>query len=249
MNTIDNATVEAKIRDGYNFDFGKYISDGFNIFVKEWLMFSLYGLVSLLIILFSAVTVVGILFVAMPTMLGFSIATEKVERGERLEFNDFFGAFKNLGNYAVLMLIIIGITILLYTPFLLFFIIIEAGKGSDGLAAVAGIFIMFYYLFIYVAMYALQASVIFAPYLIHYGNYSGLDAFKTSIKLFKKQPWWILLFVFVVGMISGIGYIACIIGVFASMAAGAIMNYAMVKDVLMNAEHSEIDQIGNQAYH
>lgn len=249
MNRIDNANVEAKIRDGYNFDFGKYISDGFNIFSKEWLMFSLYGLVSLLIILFSALTVVGILFVAMPTMLGFSIAAEKVERGERLEFNDFFGAFKNLGDYAILMLITIGIVIVLYVPFILFFVVIEAGNGSEGLAAIAGILIMFYYFFIYAAMYVLQASIIFAPYLIHYGNYSGLDAFKISIKLFKKQPWWILLFVFVVGMISSIGYFACLIGIFASMAVGAVINYKMVKDVLMSSEHNEIDQIGNQAYH
>lgn len=249
MNKIELSTVEAKIQNGYNFDFGKYISDGFEIFKKEWLLFSLYGLVSLLIILFSAVTIVGIFFVIMPAMLGFSVAAEKVERGETLEFNDFFGAFKNLGNYAILMLIIIGITLVLYIPLVFFLFLIEAGNQSEGLIAVAGIFFVFYYLFIYAAMYALQASVIFAPYLIHYGNYSGYEAFKASIKLFRKQPWWILLFVFVIGMISSIGYFACLIGIFASLAAGSLMNYAMIKDILMNAEHSEIDQIGNQAYH
>lgn len=249
MNRIDNVTVEAKISNGYNFDFGKYISDGFKIFSKEWLMFSLYGLVSLLIIVFSAVSIVGIFFFIIPTMMGFSVAAEKVERDERLEFNDFFGAFKNFGNYAVLILVLIGVSVILYLPFLFFIFILEIGNQSDGMAAFAGVLFFIYYMFLYVAMYVLQASVIFAPFLIHYGNYSGLDALKASLKIFRKQPWWVLLFVFVVGIISSIGYFVCIIGIFASIAVGAVINYSMVKDILMNSEHSEIDEIGNQAYH
>ncbi len=247
MLKIERATVEAKIQNGYNFDFGKYISDGFNIFSKEWLLFSLYGLISFLIILFSVVTVFGALFFVMPAMLGFSVAAEKVERGERLEFNDFFGAFKNFGNYAVLMLIIIAIVMLVYIPVIGFFVMLEQAQGIDRnpLIALLGVF---YYLFMYAVMYILQSAVIFAPYLIHYGNYSGYDAFKESIKLFRKQFWWILLFLFVLGMISSVGYFVCLIGVFASIAAGSVMSYAMVKDILMNPEHSEIDQIGSHGY-
>lgn len=249
MNRIERADVEAKIQNGYNFDFAKYLNDGFEIFKKEWLMFSLYGLVSLIIVMLSVITIVGAFLFVIPALLGFAVAAEKVENGQNLEFGDFFGAFKNLADYAVLTLIIVGISIIIYSPFILFFFILELGRDSEGAMIAASIFMVLYYFFLYMASFLLQSSVIFASYLIHYGNYSGYDAFVTSIKLFKKQPWWILLFVFVVGIISCVGYLLCIIGIFASLAAGALIQYAMVKDILSNPEHSEIDHIGTQAYH
>lgn len=38
MNKISPSTVEQRIQNGYNFDLGKYISEGFTIFSKEWLL-------------------------------------------------------------------------------------------------------------------------------------------------------------------------------------------------------------------
>lgn len=248
MNRIDSATVEAKIRDGYNFDFGKYISDGFNIFAKEWLMFSLYGLVSTIILSISLFTVIGFILILYPTMLGFSIAAEKVERGERLEFNDFFGAFKNLGQFAVLGLIVFGgIVLILAIYFLMIFAMTANPSQEPNPIAMLGIMLFFFVAII--GYYILQVLMIFTPYLIHYGNYSAVDAIKTSISVAKKNFWWLLLFVFVVGIIASIGQYACLIGMFPSMAVAAVIQYVMAKDVLMNSEHSEIDQIGNQAYH
>lgn len=248
MNRIDSATVEAKIRDGYNFDFGRYISDGFNIFAKEWLMFSLYALVSTIILVVSAFTVVGFVLLLYPTLLGFPVAAEKVERGERLEFNDFFGAYKNFGQYAVLGMIVlfcIGLIVGIY----LFMIFATTADPSREPNPILMMGVMLFFFVAIIAYYALQVLLIFTPYLIHYGNYSAVDAIKKSFEVAKKKFWWLLLFVFVVGVIASIGQYACLIGMLPSMAAAALIQYVMVKDVLMTATHSEIDQIGNQAYH
>lgn len=248
MNKIDNLTVESRIKDGYNFDFGKYISDGFNIFAKEWLMFSLYALVSTIILTVALFTVFGFVLILYPTLLGFSVAAEKVERGERLEFNDFFGAFKNFGQYAVLGLLVlfcIGLIVGVY----LFMIFAMTANPSQEPNPILMMGVMLFFFVAIIGYYALQVLMIFTPYLIHYGNYSAGDAIKKSFAVAKKKFWWLLLFVFVVGVIASIGQYACLIGMFPSMAAAALMQYAMVKDVLMNSEHSEIDQIGNQPFH
>lgn len=249
MLKIDRATVDAKIQNGYSFDFGKYISDGFEIFKKEWLLFSLYGLISIFMLMLSVLSIVGIFMFIIPTVLGYSVAAEKVERGESLEFNDFFGAFKNFGDYAVLTLVTIGVSFLVLLPFGGFFILIKLSEESQAAGTILAIFFVFYYILAYIFFFLLQAGVIFAPYLIHYGNYSGYDAFVASIKLFRKQLWWIVLFLIVVSFISSVGYLACGIGIFCSIAVGYLVQYAMVKDILSSPEHNEIDQIGEQAYH
>ncbi len=251
MNKIEVATVNQKIENGYGFDFGKYITEGFEIFKKEWLLFSLYGLVSMVLMLLSFLTIIGGLFFTFPLLLGYSVAAQKVERGEALEFKDFFGAFKNYNQHFLLTLCLFVVFFVLYIPFILLFV--TAGMGSEygnspSMGAVMGILMMLYYVIFYVALFFVQGSIVFAPYLIHYGGYSATDAIKSSYKLFKKQWLMILLFIFVIGMLSSVGYFACLIGIFASMAAGTLMQYAMVKDVLMQSSYSEIDQIGNTGY-
>ncbi len=251
MNRIEVATVNQKIENGYSFDFGKYISDGFEIFKKEWVLFSLYGLVSMILMMLSFLTIIGGLFFTFPLLLGYSVAAEKVERGEPLEFKDFFGAFKNYNRHFLLTLCLFVIFLVLYIPFIFFFVSADMGMGygnSASTGALMGIFMMLYYIIFYAAIFFVQGSIVFAPYLIHYGGFSTTDAVKSSYQLFKKQWLMILLFVFVVGMISSVGYFACLIGVFASMAAGTLMQYAMVKNLLMQSSYSEIDQIGNTGF-
>lgn len=248
MAAIEQATVNERIQNGYGFDFGKYISDGFETFKKEWLLFSLYGLVSVILMMLSFITLIGALFFIFPLYLGFSVAAVKVENGETLEFRDFFAAFKNYDKYVLLAVCYFAVFLILYIPFILLFVFLDSGVeyfDSNLAGGFMGIFMMFYYVFFYVALYFLQGSMVFTPYLIHYGNYSAVDAMKTSFRLFRKQMLMIILFVFVIGILSTIGYFACLIGVFASMAAGMLMQHAMVKDILMKSSYSEIDQIGN----
>jgi uncharacterized membrane protein len=94
-------------------------------------------------------------------------------------------------------------------------------------------------------VYFVMIGLFFAPYLIHYGGYSGTEAVRSSFKLAFRNFWWLLLFVIVTGVIGSIGQYLCLVGMFASIAAASLMNYAMVKRVLMSDGFSEIDEIGN----
>ena len=85
----------------------------------------------------------------------------------------------------------------------------------------------------------------FRTFLIHFGDYTAIDAIKASIGLAKQNFWWLLLFVFTIGVLSSIGQYACIIGVFATMPIAALSAYSLVKKELMNENHQEIDEIGS----
>ncbi|MBW7871640.1 MAG: hypothetical protein H3C39_11340 [Flavobacteriia bacterium] len=246
MPRIDKLRVDEIIRDGYGFELGDYISSGFNEFKKEWLLYSLYGLVAVIIMILSLFTIVGFIFLFYPTMLGFAVASDKRQQTGVLNFSDFFGAFKNFGSYAVVGLLVFAAYLLVYVPMfaLLGFSGIFMGDHPElGMISMFGsmIFVFLGILLVYFVMIGL----FFAPYLIHYGGYSGTEAVRASFKLAFRNFWWLLLFVIITGVIGGIGQYLCLIGLFASMAAASLMNYAMIKRVLMVDAFNEIDEIGN----
>lgn len=246
MPRIDKLRVDEIIRDGYGFELGDYISSGFNEFKKEWLLYSLYGLVAVIIMILSLFTIVGFIFLFYPTMLGFAVASDKRQQTGVLNFSDFFGAYKNFGSYAVVGLLVFAAYLLVYVPMfaLLGFSGIFMGDHPElGMISMFGsmIFVFLGILLVYFVMIGL----FFAPYLIHYGGYSGTEAVRASFKLAFRNFWWLLLFVIVTGVIGSIGQYLCLVGMFASIAAASLMNYEMIKRVLMVDAFNEIDEIGN----
>lgn len=244
MPHIEKSRVEEIIKNGYQFDLGEYISRGFKVFSKEWVLFSLYCLVSCFIIFASALTIIGFVFLIFPIFMGYPIAADKVEAGEKLKFSDFFQGFKNYRSYAVLALIFVVGYALIYIPF--FFIYgFSFFDNFDGRFGVFSLSLTIVYMFVMIiGVYLLMLCLFFAPYLIHYGNYSGVEAIKASFKLSFKNFWWQLLFLLITGIIGGIGQYLCLIGMFASLPAAMVMNYMLVKTVLVNEDYVEIDEIG-----
>ena len=60
MGRILKSTVENKIKKGYEFRFGDYISEGFEIFKKEWVNFFLYAIVSSILLGIASITIIGV---------------------------------------------------------------------------------------------------------------------------------------------------------------------------------------------
>lgn len=246
MPKIDKLRVDEVIRDGYGFELGDYISNGFNEFKKEWLLYSLYGLVACLILIFSFFTIIGFILLLYPTMLGFAVASDKRNETGLLKFSDFFGAFKNFGSYAVVGLLVFAAYLLIYVPMIVLFGFSGFFMDNNPELGVFSMFGSMIFVFLGVLLvYFVMIGLFFAPYLIHYGGYSGTEAVRASFKLAFRNFWWLLLFVIITGVIGGIGQYLCLIGLFASMAAASLMNYAMIRKVLMTDSYNEIDEIGN----
>lgn len=247
MPKIQHATVDSKISQGYNFDFGRYISEGFSLFGKDIGQFVLFTFIAVLIMCVSIITIIGPNVVMICMLCGYASAAEKIENGQKVELNDFFRGFENLGNKIVLGLIYFGLTLILYIPYI--GSLISAGLFSNGyndsLAGLSVVGMMLSYFFMYVGMLLMQAALVFTPYLVHFGDYSATQAVKKSFQLYKKNFLMITIFVLIMLILSYIGVIFCLVGIFASIPILGTSYYAMIKDTLMTGEFSEIDQIGN----
>ncbi len=246
MGRILKSTVENKIKAGYEFRFGDYISEGFEIFKKEWVNFFLYAIVSSILLGIASITIIGVAFVLFPITLGFAVVADKISEGESIQFSDFFGAFKNIGQHFIVGLIYFLGYAMIIVPYVL--IILGASSGFMENSPLFGFFFggyMLLVMFFVVLLFLMQVLLFFAPFLIHFGDYTAIDAIKASIGLAKQNFWWLLLFVFTIGILSSIGQYACIIGVFATMPIAALSAYSLVKKELMKENHHEIDEIGS----
>lgn len=250
MYKIKRATVEERIQNGYHFDFGKYISDGINIFGKDFLQFVLFTLISCFLILFSVITIVGPSIIFFCTLAGYACAAEKIEKGERVSLNDFFEGYNNLGDKIVLGLIYFGFSLLLYIPYLFSFASMGSFSSTIGpnFNAIPFAFLIFSYLFIYVGMLVLNSALLFSIYLIQYGDYSGVESVKKSFQLYRKSFWMVTLFTLVLLILAYVGLMFCLIGFLFTFPILGTSFYALAKNTLMNPDHSEIDQIGNYGY-
>jgi hypothetical protein len=105
-----NNDLNELIADGYDFDFGKYISDGFDIFKKEAGSFIGFGILSGLIIAIAGMIPFGGLIVAPPLTIGFSIYSHKVAYDQSRQFSDFFKGFNGrLFGQLILVSVVSGI--------------------------------------------------------------------------------------------------------------------------------------------
>lgn len=245
--SIDPATINSRIAMGYNFDFGNYLSNGFQIFTKEWVKFTLFSVISLFISILSIITIIGPMVVYNATLIGFGTAAQKILRNEPISMSDFFEGYQKLGKLIVLSILQLGSYFILYIPFLLIYFSMIGMIYSDNFDGVVNpifsIILVAYYPVLYIGIFFISGALFFAPYLIFYGNYGVTESIKISYKLFKKNWLLIILFVLVMSILANIGVLVCGIGAFASFAMMGICYFMAMKDIILTNE-SEIDQIG-----
>lgn len=245
IRTIDQIKLEKAKTERVDIRIGDYLNQAFTIYGKHWQQFSLFALVAGLIYVFSVITLVGPYLVMFPLQMGYGNVIDKIEKGESFEFNDFFIGFQKWTKFIPFFLILIGIGLAVMIPYVL----ILGGFGifmdhSDVAAPIFGL--SFFAIFpIYMIVILIVMVVMYLPpYLIFHGNLGAVDSVKTSIAIAKKNFWYLLLFVLLFSILSQVGIYACGIGILVSMPIAYIMNYLMIKDVLLQEGNNEIDSIG-----
>lgn len=249
MKTLDYSKVEYYKTNKFKFDIGIYFNQSIELFTNNWQPFVIYSLVAALLFIVSYFTVIGMILIAYPLMIGYLIGAERAESGQSLELKDFFGGFKNIGNYFIYSIIVTVISLVVLSPYFIFtlmpLLFNDPNHLNEGLLLGTTLFGMFYMLFAIVLLFVLQACMFLVPYLIHYGNMSAIDAMKTSYAIVKNNFWWFVLFAIVVSLVSSLGMVACYIGAIASYPLGYMMVYFMLKDMLLTDEgNTEIDRLG-----
>lgn len=249
MKTLDYNKIEYYKNNKFQFDIGKYFNKSLELFQKNWQPFVIYSLVSAVIITLASFTFIGLFFVMYPLIMGFVIGAERAENKMSLELGDFFTGFKNIGNYFLLTIIIIGVALLVMLPYFIFSIlpvlVSDPENANPALMIGSSLFGMLYMFAATIFLLFLQACIYLAPYLIHYGNMGAIEALKTSYAIVKKNFWWMVLMAIVVSLVASIGAIACYIGAIVTYPLGYMMVYFMLKDmILTDDQKTEIDLLG-----
>ena len=261
MTENHKARIDNIIRNGYDFKFGDYISQGFEILQKELGLFILFTLVFFAISFASQlIPVIGPLansFIIQPALVvGFFIAAHHLNKGERIEFGVFFKGFDFLGNLALVVLIMSLIMVVCFLPFIIpaigsgivqfFMDSINDPIGMQGelppfTGAMVGGFIISFILMVYFVI-----SYSWAPMFVVFYKMSFWDAMESSRKLISKQWLFVFLFFFVVMIITMMGMLLLCVGLLATIPAAYCMQYAAFADVTKLNQEPDADDMIDQ---
>ncbi|MFT5168630.1 MAG: putative membrane protein [Saprospiraceae bacterium] len=256
MNGFNHNRIQELIDKGYNFDVGRYISEGFDIVKKDLGLFIGYTLVAILIIGMASTTA-GILkflrpesmafqfigqltsqivtqLIAPPLMAGFLIAAHKLHKNEILDFGDFFKGFDYYKQLVIQGLIIMGITFALFFPIILEFIIMVgfdinelANLGVTQFAIIGLTGLVLFIVYVYILV-----SYLFAPAFIVFGQMEAWEALEASRKIVSQNFFPVLGFTLVLGLLIIAGYLACCVGVLFALPAIQAAVYCAFKDIM-----------------
>jgi len=225
--------VQSIIDHGYSFQFGSYISRGFQIVNKELGLFIGYTITFLLISIVLAFipligSVLSTFFINPALAAGFYLASRRIDDQEGLVFSDFFKGFDWWQNLAVVILIQLGVYMIVLVPAGLFaYLSIDLSSNIPDITT----FPFWIFLFMLPIIY-ISVAWVFAPMLVVFYDMKGWDALEASRKIVTQNWFSYLLFGFVVGIIVMLGMLLFGIGMLYTLPAGACMLYAAFRGIV-----------------
>lgn len=233
----DGPSLEELHTRGYSFDFGKYFNTGWNAMKNDVGQYILFFFVAMLILMVSFITVVGPIFIALPLFAGFFTYGRKALLNEPREFNDFFGGFKSFGplvGYTFLMIaayLVVGLPLFILAGFDLEFF--EAfGNDPEGMSEMAFAAMLPLQLALTVVSIVVQTLLFFTIPLIVIGKLTVLSAIGWSVKIVGKNFWWLLLYIFVAGLIQQAGVLACYVGLLFTVPLAQCLYLGAYADIV-----------------
>ena len=200
-----NNDLNELIANGYDFDFGKYISDGFDVFKKEAGSFIGFGILSGLIIALAGMIPFGGVIVSAPLTIGYSIYAHKVAHDQSRQFSDFFKGFSGKIFGQLILVSIVG-----------------------GILSVLGM-ILFILPGIYLAVGYIFASQIV---LFYDPKVEFWQAMELSRKLVTKNWWSFFGLLIVAGLIAMSGVLLLGIGLLITAPIASCILYAAFNDIV-----------------
>ncbi|KFF28468.1 hypothetical protein [Chryseobacterium vrystaatense] len=214
----------------YNFNIGKYLSEGTELFKKD---IGGFIVATLLLFVMSFIPFCGILGLG-----NFYKICKKVDEGQQVSAGDIFD-FTDFVVYLKLFLLIFAVCIVIMFPVIFSLLPLMLVAGVDGENVSNGDSALFaggmgvWFLLMIVLIAAVSISMYFVQPLISvYRVTSVREAYRLSWKIARRNFFKIFLFSIVVGFISQLGMMVCGIGLLFSIPLGICIKYAAYKDVL-----------------
>lgn len=242
--------------NGYSFNIGNYISEGFSIFGQY-----AGGFIGFILLQFVISGVLGVIpivgsiasWVIMPALqAGVFIVADRIRRREAFRFENFFDGFKanwlqlflvNLFSGLIILLLLAPLAPSLYA-FIQAYQEFVASGGSESpeimlseLPAWAGT----YLLVVSPIMVYLGISWGLAQMNVIFYNATAWEAMEASRKVVHRRWWMWFIFVFVCGIVAILGVIGLVIGLLITFPAVMCAMYAAYADVMQPDNDDKMD--------
>lgn len=230
---IQQEDLKHKIESGYSFDVKSLISQTFAHYKKNVIHYFLFFLLILIITGFSTITIVGPIFIALPFMVGFVYTAWQADMGRPMEISYIFKGFKKFVPLFFFTLIQLSIIALVFIPFYL--MLWQNGMfGEETLSQNQELPAIFWgwYIFSIIFIFIVNTALVFAPYLIFFGDFSPMAAVRTSWQLARQKLPQLILYIFLLSLISILGIVFFIIGILFTIPLAYVGYYILVKNVL-----------------
>ncbi len=264
MNIINQNRIQHLIENGFSFDIGASISEGFEIVKKELVLFVVFTLIAGIMILVvssflsafqhategSVFTEIVFQFFSQftsqliipPLMAGYFIAAHKVHQREVLDFGDFFKGFDYYGQLLIQSLIIAGINFLLYIPLILVIYSMDLNNINTTTPSLETtqiiIFVLVLLVIILISMYV-YTIYLFASSFVIFGDMQAWEAMETSREIVNQNLWIVFGFLFILILIFIGGMLLCCVGLLIALPVFYASIYVVFRD-LMGFDDSNI---------
>lgn len=228
------------IDNGYEFDFGNYISEGIDTFKQNIGGFVGYTAVFLLCNVVAAfIPVVGSLAMLLLTpifLAGFYLTAHLIKNNQAVEFKDFFRGFDYAGQLIAMYVVMILLIIVLMIPMIVGLTMTISSSAilpediSDNPFWIFSQISLWMFVLIVPMVYFVIAWR-WAPMFIVFYQMGFWDAMEASRRITTKKWWLLFAFAIVIGILGSIGYIALLVGFLFTYPAAMCMDYAAFRDV------------------
>jgi len=244
-----DASLQSKINDlstnGYQIEISRYISMAWENFKKAPGQYIGYLTVFFAILMGLSMVPLGTL--ATPIFsIGFAIVANKIQRGEQIEFGNFFGGLKSNPGHLILVGLISGLIIaaIMIPIFLVggvsMFLTIGTEGTPDFSALNVGLLVVLSFLTLIPIIY-LGLSWSWATYFVAFKGLDFWPAMEASRKIITREWFSFFGFSIVLGLIGMAGVLCLGFGVLVTAPLVSIASFIAFEQIVGLDDEHEID--------
>lgn len=235
-------SLESLRQTGYEFNMSRFFERGWAAMNDHIWLYILYTVLFVIISMVASFTYIGQYLVSGPLAAGFFTFGALALRKQNPDFGRFFDGFKDFVPLLVFTLLQLAIGLVMLLPFGLWFgfnfeLFIDPPTDPE-YAQQLILQLLPLYGIMAILMTLVYSMMMFAYPLIVIGRLGAIDAIKWSFRITYKKLGWFILYTFIIGLIAGVGVLAC--------GVGALFTVPLAQCYLLGA-YAEIVGLGDKS--
>ena len=246
-----NEKVQQLTTKGYEFKFGKYLTDGFDYFKAQAGLFIGFFVVSFIIIMVASfIPLVGSIassVLSLTFLVGYYIVCSKIKQGQHVAFDDFFKSFASIGQITIIQLILLGFTLVILLPLLIFvfsvvfsgvFSAIKSGVFQEHLSNeellalfnIDGLIPLF--IITVILLMFMQTIYTFSAANSHFFKVNAWQSMEASRKVIQHRFFHFFGLMLIIMLINILGVLCLLIGLLVTVPLSYTIMYSAFDDIM-----------------